>query len=104
MLGYRGPSVFTEFLQTLSSSEPSEVIRLSKVREAAIDHASSMVLVGDERLTAGWTLLSPEALDVRLADKFEEKILLLVSIEMRSTLLDTSQTSKAIYIVVRCST
>ncbi|CCA69257.1 related to SAC1-recessive suppressor of secretory defect [Serendipita indica DSM 11827] len=85
MLGYRGPSVFTEFLQTLSSSEPSEVIRLSKVREAAIEHASLMVIVNDERLTAGWTLLSPEALDVRLADKFEEKILLL--------------TTKAIYIV-----
>lgn len=78
MLGYRGTSVFSEFLQKLSSSDPRDVLRLSKVREAAIEHASSLAVLGEERLTAGWTLLSPMLFNIRLADKFEEKILLLV--------------------------
>ncbi|KAG8818172.1 hypothetical protein FRC18_000225, partial [Serendipita sp. 400] len=50
MLGYRGISVFTEFLQTLSSADPGDIVRLSKVREAAIEHATSMVILADERL------------------------------------------------------
>ncbi|KAG8835535.1 hypothetical protein FRC17_002764 [Serendipita sp. 399] len=85
MLGYRGIGVFTEFLQTLSSADPGDIIRLSKVREAAIEHAASMVILDEERLMAGWTLLSPENMNSKLADKFEEKILLL--------------TTKAIYVV-----
>jgi hypothetical protein len=78
MLGYRGTSVFSEFLQKLSSSDPRDVLRLSKIREAAIDHASSMVMLAEERLTAGWTLLSPMHFNIRISDKFEEKILVLV--------------------------
>ncbi|KAG8767727.1 hypothetical protein FRC20_005520 [Serendipita sp. 405] len=85
MLGYRGIGVFTEFLQTLSSADPGDIVRLSKVREAAIEHATSMVILADERLMVGWTLLSPENMNAKLADKFEEKILLL--------------TGKAIYVV-----
>lgn len=78
LLGNRGPSVFTEFLQNLSSSDPRDALRLSKVREAAIENASAMVILGDERVAASWTLLSPVEFNVRLADYFEEKILILV--------------------------
>jgi hypothetical protein len=79
MLGNRGTSVFAEFLQNLSSSDPRDVLRLSKVREAAIEHASAMVILGDEKMAGSWTLLSPVDFNVRLADYFEEKILILVS-------------------------
>lgn len=78
MLGYRGTSVFIEFMQNLSSSDPRELLRLSKIREAAIDQACSIVVYSGERFLYGWTLLSPTELNSRIADKFEEKILLLV--------------------------
>ncbi|KIM25985.1 hypothetical protein M408DRAFT_330774 [Serendipita vermifera MAFF 305830] len=85
LLGNRGLSVFTEFLQNLSSSDPRDALRLSKVREAAIENATAMVVLGDERTVASWTLLSPAEYNVRLSDYFEEKILIL--------------TAKAMYIV-----
>lgn len=78
MLGHRGTSVFAEFLQKLSSSDPAAVLRLSKIREAAIEHSGSLVILEDEKLVAGWTLLSPIYFNTRIADKFEEKILILV--------------------------
>jgi phosphatidylinositol 4-phosphatase len=80
LLGNRGTSVFTEFLQNLSSSDPRDVLRLSKVREAATEHASEMVILGDEKMVGSWTLLSPVDFNVRIADYFEEKILILVSL------------------------
>jgi phosphatidylinositol 4-phosphatase len=79
MLGYRNVNVFAEFLQNLSSSDPRDALRLSKVREAAVQQVSSLVIPEEERLTIGWTLLSPIDLDTKLADRFEEKILLVVS-------------------------
>jgi phosphatidylinositol 4-phosphatase len=80
LLGNRGTSVFTEFLRNLSSSDPRDVLRLSKVREAAIEHASAMVILGDEKVVGSWTLLSPVDFNVRIADYFEEKVLILVSL------------------------
>jgi len=78
LLGNRGTSVFTEFLQNLSSADPRDMLRLSKVREAAIEHASAIVILGDEKPMGSWTLLSPVVFNVRIADYFEEKILILV--------------------------
>jgi hypothetical protein len=78
MLGYRNVNVFAEFLQNLSSSDPRDALRLSKVREAAVQQVSSIVIPEEERLTIGWTLLSPIEFDTKLADRFEEKILLVV--------------------------
>ncbi|PVG02589.1 hypothetical protein CPB86DRAFT_861460 [Serendipita vermifera] len=85
MLGYRNVNVFAEFLQNLSSSDPRDALRLSKVREAAVQQTASIVIPEEEKLAIGWTLLSPMEFDTKLADRFEEKILLL--------------THKAIYIV-----
>lgn len=78
MLGYRTISVFSEFLLKLQSTDPCELIRLSRVRAEAIAISVSRVLDEGEPLLAGWTLVAPEGLNVKMSDKFEEKVLLLV--------------------------
>lgn len=78
MLGHRSLSVFSEFLVKLSSTDPHDLIRLSKVRAAAIESCSETLLPEDELLCYGWTLLGPVDFDTRLTEKFVEKILLLV--------------------------
>lgn len=79
MLGNRTISVFSEFLLKLQSSDPRDLIRLSKIRAEAIATSVERVLVEGERLLGGWTLFSPEGLNSTLATNFEEKVLLLVS-------------------------
>lgn len=71
--------MFSEFLLKLSSTDPRELIRISKIRAAAIETCSSRVLFEGEKQIGGWTLFSPVDLNTRLSDKFEEKVLLLVS-------------------------
>ncbi|KAF8660603.1 hypothetical protein AX16_001582 [Volvariella volvacea WC 439] len=85
LLGNRNLSVFSEFLNKLQSSDPRDLIRLSKIRAEAIATSVSRVLVEGESLLHGWTLFAPEEFNARIGDKFEEKVLLL--------------TSKALYIV-----
>lgn len=80
MLGYRTTSVFSEFLLRLQSTDPRELIRLSRVRAEAIATSVSRVLDEGELLFSGWTLISPEQLNTKVSDKFEEKVLLLVSL------------------------
>jgi len=77
MLGNRTLSVFSEFLLKLQSTDPRDLIRLSRIRADAIATSVSRVIAEDERLLSGWTLFSPEELNSRIGDKFEEKILLL---------------------------
>ena len=79
MLGSRTRSVFSEFLLKLQTTDPRDLIRLSKIRAEAIATATSRVLADDERLISGWTLFSPEELNTKVGLKFEEKVLLLVS-------------------------
>lgn len=71
--------MFSEFLLKLQSTDPRDLIRLSKIRAEAIATSVSRVLEEGERLLAGWTMFSPENLNVRVGDKWEEKVLLLVS-------------------------
>lgn len=85
MLGSRTKSVFSEFLLKLQSTDPRDLIRLSKIRAEAIATATSRVLPEEERLVSGWTLFAPEGLDETVGVKWEEKVLLL--------------TGKALYIV-----
>ncbi|PCH37867.1 hypothetical protein WOLCODRAFT_161110 [Wolfiporia cocos MD-104 SS10] len=85
VLGNRTISVFSEFLNKLQSTDPRDLIRLSKIRADAIATCVSRVLPEGERLLSGWTLFSPTELNVKVGDKFEEKVLLL--------------SSKAIYII-----
>lgn len=77
MLGYRTLSVFSEFLLKLQSTDPRELIRLSKIRAEAIATSVSRVLQDGERLLSGWTLFAPVELNTTVGDKFEEKVLLL---------------------------
>jgi len=79
MLGNRTLSVFSEFLLKLQSTDPGDLIRLSKIRAEAIATSVERVLSEGERLLGGWTMFAPEALGVKMGDKFEEKVLLLVS-------------------------
>ena len=91
LLGQRNLSVFSEFLETLQSSEASSLIRLSRVRTAAsksliknaqltqlVEICSSRVLSAGESRLHGWTLLSPEVNNTKIGTKLEEKIVILV--------------------------
>ncbi|KAH9945870.1 SacI homology domain-containing protein [Epithele typhae] len=77
MLGTRTTSVFSEFLNKLQSTDPRDLIRISKIRADAIATCVSRVLSEGERLLSGWTLFAPEQLNAKVGDKFEEKVLLL---------------------------
>jgi len=77
MLGNRTASVFSEFLLKLKSTDPRDLIRLSRIRAEAIATSVSRVLPERERLLSGWTLFGPEELNTRVGMKFEEKVLLL---------------------------
>ncbi|KAF7363564.1 hypothetical protein MSAN_01013000 [Mycena sanguinolenta] len=79
MLGNRTLSVFSEFLLKLQSTDPRDLIRLSKIRAEAIATSVSRVLSEGERLLSGWTLFAPEELNARVGDKWEEKVLLLTA-------------------------
>jgi hypothetical protein len=87
MLGHRTTSVFSEFLLQLSSTDPREILKVSKIRAGAIETAIARVVVEFEHAVSAWTLLSPAQVGVSVADKFVEKILVL--------------TASAIYVVVR---
>jgi hypothetical protein len=78
MLGHRTLSVFSEFLLKLQSTDPRDLIRLSKIRAEAIVTCVSRVLPEGERLLSGWTVFAPEHLNTKIGEKFEEKVLLLV--------------------------
>ncbi|KAI0054006.1 hypothetical protein FA95DRAFT_1551790 [Auriscalpium vulgare] len=82
MLGYRNRAVFSEFLQKLQSTDPRDLIRLSKIRAEAIATSRSRVLQEGEGLVAGWTLFAPTELNTRFGDKFEEKVLLLSAVAL----------------------
>lgn len=79
MLGNRTTSVFSEFLLKLKSTDPRDLIRLSKIRAEAIATSVSRVLPEGERLLSGWTMFAPEELNAKIGIKFEEKVLLLAS-------------------------
>ncbi|KAF8275070.1 SacI homology domain-containing protein [Lactarius quietus] len=115
MLGFRTLSVFSEFLLKLQSSDPRELVRLSNIRAEAVATCVSRVLEEGETLLSGWTLFTPGALNTKLGDKFEEKVLLLsgvslhiisydynlekVKISTRIPLCDIVGISKGAYIV-----
>ncbi|KAG9097512.1 hypothetical protein FS749_006131, partial [Ceratobasidium sp. UAMH 11750] len=87
MLGHRTVAVFSEFLLRLSSTDPREILKASKIRASAIETTIARVVLEYEHAVNAWTLLSPAQVGVTVADKFVEKILVL--------------TASAIYIVVR---
>lgn len=105
MLGSRTISVFHEFLLKLQSSDPSELIRISRIRAEAVATSVARVLEDGERLLSGWTLFAPEQLNVKVGSHFEEKVLLLVSHRARriNGCCSPSQSVRALYIIVSVS-
>jgi hypothetical protein len=106
MLGYRNINVFNEFLLKLQSTDPLELVRLSKIRAEAISTSVSRVLSEGERLLSGWTLFTPVEFNVKVGGLFEEKVLLLVGDASSVGGVDLTlsffwQTARALYIVVR---
>ncbi|KAF8621508.1 hypothetical protein AX15_007740 [Amanita polypyramis BW_CC] len=77
ILGNRSITVFSEFLLKLQSTDPSDLVRLSKIRAEAIATSVSRVLAEGEILLSGWTLFAPEELNTKVGMKFGEKVLLL---------------------------
>lgn len=80
MLGYRTLAVFGEFLNKLASTDPRELIRLGRIRAEAVATSVARVLPEGESLLSGWTLLSPAELNTKTGEKWEEKVLLVVSL------------------------
>ncbi|WVQ86142.1 hypothetical protein IAT38_008310 [Cryptococcus sp. DSM 104549] len=76
-LGHRNLSVFSEFLETLTSADAASVVKLDRIRNVAIETCSARVLSDGEDKIAGWILLSPEARTVKISASLEEKILVL---------------------------
>ena len=79
MLGYRTLAVFGEFLNKLASTDPRELIRLGRIRAEAVATSVARVLPEGEGLLNGWTLLAPAELNTKTGEKWEEKVLLVVS-------------------------
>lgn len=77
MVGQRSIAVFSEFVANLEASDGIHLVRLSRIRAAAIEICSARVIEDGEHKIAGWTLFSPEEANVRLTTKLEEKVLLL---------------------------
>lgn len=77
MVGQRSIAVFSEFLANLQASDGISLVRLSRIRAAAIEVCSARVIEEGELRVAGWTLFSPEEANVRLTAKLEEKVVLL---------------------------
>lgn len=77
-LGNRTVTVFHEFLLKLQSTDPSDLIRISKIRAEAVATSVARVLEEGEALLSGWTLFAPTELNTRIGPQFEEKVLLLV--------------------------
>ncbi|KAL1923661.1 uncharacterized protein VTP21DRAFT_8641 [Calcarisporiella thermophila] len=84
LLNHHKIDILLQIQEKANSAEPGESLRWAKIRENAINVSASIVIHDEEKLLAGWTLLSPtEPCQVR-SKSYEEKVLLL--------------TQKAIYI------
>ncbi|KAG1756423.1 phosphoinositide polyphosphatase [Suillus paluster] len=99
-LGYRTLSVFEEFLIKLQSTDPRELIRLSRIRAEAIATSVARVLSEGETLISGWTIFSPEQLNVKFDDRFEEKVLLLSARALYIVSYDYSLEKAKMYICI----
>ncbi|CAO1634800.1 unnamed protein product [Parajaminaea phylloscopi] len=75
-LTLKGLEKFSDELQTV---DPSNETRLARVRAAAIETCTALVLADSESVIGAWTLFAPLAPNTVQSDKLEEKIVLLTS-------------------------
>lgn len=96
LLAHRSLSVFTEFMQTLSATDPRELLRLGKIRAMAIESCAALaVREGEEGdVRGGWTVWCPGGDGAGgsrgggrpKGGMFEEKVLLLVGLDVLASL------------------
>lgn len=67
------------YYDDLNSRDPSESIRLARVRASAIESCRREVIAETEDLVGGWTLCSPLQANAVQALKLEEKVVLLTA-------------------------
>lgn len=67
------------YYDDLNSRDPSESIRLTRVRDSAIESCRREVVPQSEDLIGGWTLCSPLQANTVQALKLEEKVALLTA-------------------------
>ncbi|KAI8978936.1 SacI homology domain-containing protein [Pilobolus umbonatus] len=82
ILGYHKTEIFRHVPRSSKmSAEPGIERRWAKIRSDAIDISSEIVISDDERILAGWTMLSPISNSARSTNRrpkrFEEKVVLL---------------------------
>lgn len=75
MLGLNLNSI-VEFSSSLTSSDPSNIIRLIQIRETAIEITATIVIAEGETKLGGWTLLGGEENTLR-GKLIQEKVVLL---------------------------
>ncbi|KAJ1028362.1 hypothetical protein NDA16_001532 [Ustilago loliicola] len=68
-----------KYYDDLNSRDPSESIRLARVRASAIESCRREVVPDSEPLIGGWTLCSPLQANIVSALKLEEKVALLTA-------------------------
>lgn len=68
-----------KYYDDLNSRDPSESIRLARIRASAIESCQSQVVPESELLIGGWTLCSPLQANTVQALKLEEKVVLLTA-------------------------
>lgn len=67
------------YYDDLNSRDPSESVRLARVRASAVESCTREVVPETEEVVGGWTLCSPLQKDTVQALKLEEKVVLLTS-------------------------
>ncbi|EST07958.1 Inositol phosphatase [Kalmanozyma brasiliensis GHG001] len=68
-----------KYYDDLNSRDPSESVRLARVRASAIESCTREVVPETEEVVGGWTLCSPLQKDTVQALKLEEKVVLLTA-------------------------
>ncbi|CAG8450076.1 3262_t:CDS:10 [Ambispora gerdemannii] len=79
ILGNRNIDVFLELQQKFEVSDPGDADRWAKVRAAAVETTSEIVIVDNETKLNGWTFLSPVESNTKRSKAYEEKVVLLTS-------------------------
>ncbi|CAG8478538.1 5695_t:CDS:10 [Ambispora leptoticha] len=79
ILGNRDVDVFLELQQKFEVSEPGDADRWAKVRAAAVETTSEIVIVDNETKLNGWTFLSPVESNTKRGKAYEEKVVLLTN-------------------------
>lgn len=77
--GYASLATLERYNDSLAVADPSESMRLARVRAHAIESCTREAIRTDENLLAAWTLLSPIDVNRIESPRMEEKVVLLTT-------------------------